>query len=177
MSRYVFDSDAWDCARKLGILGPALSHAGCVPVVLTDYIRLNELSRLSNEIEAAVSAGMVVAKSVEAADPTYRRLKKLVDKGEAEAIAWLVKTREPLVFVTRDAGAARAAVGEKVLCTDLLGLVVDLMRLQAISEEDARTALSTWDDKSQQVCRPRDWAGFDESVMCRQGLTFPYFKI
>ena len=122
-------------------------------------------------------AGQVVARGVEAVDPLYRRLRKSVDKGEAEAIAWLVKTREPFVFVTRDARAARAAIAEKVLCTDVLGLAVDLLALQAFTESDARIALSTWDDKSQQVCRPRDWNGFDEAVARRRALPFPFFRI
>jgi predicted nucleic acid-binding protein len=150
--------------------------AGYLPVVFTGFAARHELVMLQKELEFAASENRIRIEDLSFRDPHLRRLKQLVDKGEAEAIAWLLsqsRSGRP-VFVTRDAVAARQAIAERLSCTDVLGVIVDLLHLKMLTTDEAKEMLAVWDDKAQMLCRPRDWEGFDSTVTARQQRGAPY---
>ena len=137
---------------------------------MTEFAAKHELNSIQAEIESLDSKGAVEIKAIARRDPTFRDLiKKGVHKGEAEAIAWILSQRKALrpLFVSRDGGAIRAARTRGVAATDVLGLVVEAIDSGIISKEQARSALVIWDDRSQQICRPADYQGFDRTFARR----------
>jgi len=179
--RYVLDCCAWHCLRGLKIEARSLlqclfeSQADVLPLALTEFVARNELSPVLAEIQAEERRARVAIHSVSRRDPNYKRLVALTDKGEAEMITWLLTLRKinrPL-FVSRDAGARRAARAEGLFQTDVLGLIVDMLVIGCITEAEAAVALSIWDDKSQQQCRPADWAGL-ETIAARRARGYPF---
>lgn len=180
MTRYIFDADAWLCARTLGLTQRFLGGPSAyLAVLFTQYVARHELNSLESELLEGVNRGVIRIEKVEFNRPEHLRLRKTpgVHKGEAEALAWLllqVRDRRP-VFVTRDAGAARAAKKERVSCTEVLGFAADLLTIKIVPEEELRVILSVWDDRSRQICRPADWQGFDVTLEKRLRSAFPYF--
>lgn len=93
-----------------------------------------------------------------------------VDKGEAESIAWALdypKSSRP-VLVTQDGGARKEAKRNKVPVIDIMDFVIELVDIDAVDLSVAREALSIWEDKSQQRCRPRDFTTFDKTYARRR---------
>lgn len=182
MARYVFDCDAWHFAHKLrtserSLLQAALQHDECSPIVLTEYVQKHELCNYAETIDRYVRECTVVTERLSAQNHDFKRLRQQgVDKGEAEIIAWLLTLRKSdrLLLVLRDVRATAAARAEKLGCTDLLGLAIDMFKMGAITESEARTVLSVWDDKTQQLGRPRDWDEFDRTWARRQASGYPY---
>ena len=184
-ARFIFDSDAWICCRKLETSDNRitnhilLSPAGYLPIVFAGHVFHNELSDLQKELALAHRSHKVFVAELKNNDPHLRRLRKAgVHKGEAASIAWLLSQpgdSRP-VFVTRDANAAKTASKERVAWTDVLGAIVDMVATQVISETLAKEALSLWDDPGQEVCRPRDWRGYADTVPKRLAAGFPYAR-
>ena len=183
MRRYVFDADAWIFGRRLSsgglsLLSAAVEHEHTSPIFLTGYVCTRELANAGPHLERYIQQKKVVVHEIEQRDPEFKRLKQAgVDKGEAEIIAYLLglRKRQRPLYVVRDGAATRAARAEKLDVTDLLGLAVDLVNWGAIpSEEKAQEILSVWDDKSQELGRPRDWDGFANSFARRRAKGFPF---
>jgi predicted nucleic acid-binding protein len=183
VSRYVLDADAWLNLRSLNTGNRRL--VDCLltldhpfrPTIVTEWIAKRELATIESELSAALAANQIEGKTLPATDPLYRELRRTVDRGEAEAIAWMANrpnARELLVFATCDRGAMAAARARRVECTDILGVVIDMLRAGALGEDEAAVALSVWDDKSQQRGRPSDWRGFSETRALRLARGFPY---
>jgi hypothetical protein len=82
--------------------------------------------------------------------------------------------RRGLIYVSRDQGALDCAIAHKLVATDVMGVIVDLIAIGAITEDDASIALSVWDDKTQQQGRPRDWEGFAATLARRRVIQYPY---
>lgn len=183
MSRYVLDADAWLNLRSLTVgsqrLIDRLLQLGepFRPSILTEWIAKRELISIERELSAALATGQIEGRTLPARDPTFLELKQKVDRGEAEAIAWMVgrpNRGDLLVFVTCDHGAQQAARGQRVEVTDPFGVVVDMLRAGALTEEEVEVGLSVWDDKSQQRGKPADWRGFRETLGLRVGRGFPF---
>jgi len=130
LKAFLLDADAFINLRKLSIgtnslldvfLRRASQHGRAV--YLTQYIAEHDLSDLQAEIASFVSTGLIKVEKVLSSDPAYGRLRKQVDKGEAEAIAWSLKhdRNERPIFVARDKGALDCARNNKVPSTDLMG--------------------------------------------------------
>jgi predicted nucleic acid-binding protein len=179
--RYVLDCCAWHCLRGLKFGSCSLlqclldADSSFLPLALTEFVARNELSPVLAQIQSEAKNGRVVVHSISRRDPNYKRLERVTDKGEAEMITWLLTLRKqdrPL-FVSRDAGARRAAKNEGLFQTDVLGLVVDMLVIGCLLEPQAMEALSIWDDKSQQQCRPADWEGL-ATIASRRARGYPF---
>lgn len=182
------DADALICLRSLSFGSPPLSllellAASCCkrsdPIVLTEYIARHELNALDSEITALEHGKAIVVLGVVGNDPTYKELrKKGVDKGEAEAIAWMLsqpKTARPL-FASRDTRAIRAARTRGLSATDVMGLIVEAIISNVVSTDQARLALDVWDDPGQQLCRPANYSGFDKTFDQRKNNSPDYYR-
>jgi predicted nucleic acid-binding protein len=148
-------------------------------LVVTEYAARHELNSIATEIEALEGKGAVTVKAVERRDPVFRGLIKAgVHKGEAEAMAWGLSQGKALrpLFVSRDEGAIHAARARGLPATDVMGLIVEAIVSGAMSQEQARSALVVWGDPEQELCRPRDYAGFDATLLRRQKLIPDYYK-
>jgi predicted nucleic acid-binding protein len=179
--RYVIDSCAWHCLRglKTDDSKNLLTHLfganeSFLPVALTEYVARHELNQILDEILRAVGAGHVAIQRIERRDPNWKRLSRSCDKGEAEVMTWLLSLgRDVPLFVTRDDRARRTALAEGLPATDVLGLVVDMLAIGCLQTHEAQAALSIWDDKSKQICRPADWEGFS-TFEARQKRGHPF---
>lgn len=179
--RYVLDCCAWHCLRGLKAGTRSLlqclleADSSFLPLVLTEFVARNELSPVLDRIQAEVKAGRVAIYSITRRDPNYKRLERSTDKGEAEMITWLLTLRkqERPLFVSRDVGARCAAKAEGLFQTDVLGLVVDMLAIGCLLEHEAIEALSVWDDKAQQQCRPADWEGLG-TIATRRARGYPF---
>jgi predicted nucleic acid-binding protein len=175
--RICLDSDALHCLRSLSSgaaslldLLTAVSSSAASPITVMEFAARHELNSIQVEIASLESKGAIEIKTIERRDLTFRDLiKKGVHKGEAEAIAWILHQRKALrpLFVSRDSGAIRAARTRGVAATDVMGLVVEAIDSEVISMGQARSALVVWDDRSQQICRPADYQGFEPTYARR----------
>ena len=97
-------------------------------------------------------------------------------KGKAEAIAWALDAPPATcpLFVTRDDGARRFADRNRVPVTDVMGVVVEACIVGGLDRDAAAQALSIWDDRGQQLCRPSDYAGFDATFAERVAARAAY---
>jgi hypothetical protein len=64
------------------------------PVYLTERVAEHELSDLQEEIASYKSEGLIEIEKVPSSDATYVKLRREINKGEAEAIAWSVKREQ-----------------------------------------------------------------------------------
>lgn len=182
MRPILFDSDAFRCLHGLRLLDAVCGAlATRTSIVLTEYVARHELSLLQREIDRLERARTIqiarLLKGTEEAN-RYRAFQRPAskgerppDKGEAEAVAWALgepPSRRAL-FVTRDDGATRFARRQGVPVTDVMGIVVEACVTGGLDRALASQALSVWDDRSQQLCRPADYAGFDETFVAREG--------
>ncbi|MBK7585280.1 MAG: hypothetical protein IPI67_34465 [Myxococcales bacterium] len=181
MSEYWVDSDAFHCLRKLAfgkttLLSVLMAHPAIRPIVMAGHAAHHELNSVQVEVSKYEREGALIVRSAKANDSEYKRLRRETHKGEAEAIVLiraLERAQRP-VFVTRDAQATATAQAEGLRVTDVFGVVVELIQLQALSLDDASVALAPWDDRSREICRPRDWNGFDATLRLRQARGYPY---
>jgi predicted nucleic acid-binding protein len=180
MRPVLFDSDAFRCLHGLGLLDAVC--AALTPhtrIVLTEYVARHELNLMQREIEHLERSRAIrverLLKGTEAAE-RYRAFLRAPtrgerpDKGEAEAIAWALGERPAAraLFVTRDDGARRFAEQSDMPVTDVMGIVVEACLVGALDRSVAVRALSVWDDRTQQRCRPADYAGFDATFAARE---------
>jgi predicted nucleic acid-binding protein len=147
-----------------------------MPVIFTERVARYELGAIQDSLRDLHTRGLIRVERLSFKDANYKRLKQCVDTGEAEAIAWMLHSSSPtgLIFVTRDTKAALQAASEKLFCTDVFGVIVDLLQLGLISNETAKQFAVVWDNKSQQVCRPPDWEGYDPTLAKRNANPAPY---
>lgn len=180
MRPVLFDSDAFRCLhglRLLDVVCTALVRR--TSIVLADYVAHHELNLLQRDVERLERAGTLrierLLKGTEAVK-RYREFQRQParggrppDKGEAEAIAWALDTPpySRALFVTRDDGARRFANEQGVPVTDVMGIVVEACIACELDRSVAAQALSVWDDRGQQLCRPADYAGFEGTFAVR----------
>lgn len=183
MTAILLDADAFINFRTLSIgsrsmidliLHRAKEHRRSV--YLTQYVAKHDLSDLSDEIVSFTVDALLEIQTLPASDRTYRKLRKEVDKGEAEAIAWsltLNPSERPL-FVTRDTAALACAKRNGVPATDLMGLLVELVESALLTKEEARRAVDPWNDPGQQLGKPKNYKGFDVTFTKRRSRG-PYY--
>jgi predicted nucleic acid-binding protein len=181
MRPVLFDSDAFRCLHGLRLLDVVCAAlAQRTSIVLTEYVAHHELNLLQRDVERLERAGTLrierLLKGTEAAT-RYRvfqrppaRGGRPPDKGEAEAIAWALDALPPgrALFVTRDDGARRFASEHGVPVTDVMGIVVEACIACGFDRGAAAQALSVWDDREQQLCRPSDYVGFEGTFAVRE---------
>lgn len=169
----LLDADAWIFARKLSLLDAMLAaEQGAVRLQMTEYVARRELSQLEAEVRELCEKRLLSIHALVRegdGDRAFRALRRTVDKGEAEAIAWLLGQPEDSrpVFVSCDVRAREAATARGLASEDLMGLVVRLVSDQVISREIARAKLEVWSDRRQQLGRPRDYHDFDSCFAAR----------
>ena len=183
MRAILLDADAFINLRKLSIGRTSLlviflqrAKQQGRAVYLTQYVAEHDLSDLQTEIAFFKSKGLLIIEKVLSSDTTYRRLRRLIDKGEAEAIAWSVKrdrSERPL-FVARDKGALTCASNNKVPSTDLMGLIVELIQSELLTKKEAKEAVELWSDPGQQIGKPRDYKTF-EATFAKRRSHGPYY--
>jgi predicted nucleic acid-binding protein len=167
---YLLDADAFHCLRSLGAIRYLLDSKVRVRLVLTEYVARHELSMLAEDVARLESVGALEIKPVSSRDPDYKQLQKEVDKGEAEAMAWLLKQArdERPFFISNDKKALRTARSNRIKSGDILDMLIDLMDTNALHEDAVREILTVWEDKKQQRGRPADFTTFRSSVAQRR---------
>lgn len=66
------------------------------------------------------------------------------------------------VFVSRETKALAHATARGVAAADVFALICAAVQQGWISVETAKATLVVWDDKGQEICRPKDYTTFDE---------------
>lgn len=120
------------------------------------------------------AAALLEIKTLTSTDRIYRKLRRQIDKGEAEAIAWSLGQNEPPLFVSRDFNALACAIENKIPATDLMGLFVEMVESGAIAKDEAKRAADPWNDPVQQLGKPKDYKGFD-ATFARRRSRGPYY--
>lgn len=165
----LIDADAFNCFRSLGVLDVVRNRPG-FRLLFTGVVARYELKDLQAAIEALVGSELAAIYDLPAGDSQFRRLRRAgVDRGEAEAIAWLLSQqpeRRP-IFVTNDRAARVRAESEGIEAADLLDFMVELLDRGLLFPEEASRLLVPWDDRRQQQCRPRDWLGYARTIAAR----------
>ena len=118
MRAILLDADAFINLRKLSIGRTSLlviflqrAKQQGRAVYLTQYVAEHDLSDLQTEIAFFKSKGLLIIEKVLSSDTTYRRLRRLIDKGEAEAIALSVERSAELVLIDEhEEGSQRAGL-------------------------------------------------------------------
>ncbi len=172
---FLLDADAFIALRSLSLLKTMCGSASLPrPLGMTQYVARHELSTLAFEIGALEQSGILKVHPVLARSEQGQNWKRLlregVDKGEAESIAWAMgqdRSGRPL-FVSVEPRARQAAEREGVPNGDLMDLVVDLVERGIVDRESARGATGIWEDRRQQLGRPRDFTTFDETYERRR---------
>jgi predicted nucleic acid-binding protein len=170
VKRVLLDADAFLCLRSLDLLRRICASAlRDEPLIMTEYIARKELSSVATLVQSMVDSGClkIVLVSASKHTETGRLWKELrterIDKGESEALAWVLpmKAATRPVFVSREVAARRVAKERHVPSTDVFGFVVALVEAGWLTRPEAETALQIWDDKRQELCKPSDWLSFD----------------
>jgi len=108
----LFDADTFLCVRKLSLLRllytvPA-SEGGWI---MTEYVARHELSTIFTELVTFIQEGRLHIEAVAVrgtpAAKMFKKLRRKVHKGEAEAISWAASlpVAERPLFMSNDAGA------------------------------------------------------------------------
>jgi hypothetical protein len=161
----LLDADATVAMRGLSLLRCLLETG--VSVAFTGFIYDHELRRPA-ELELHRARGRVRVHHVfgrTEADQRRRRLlsEDRLDKGEAEAIAWLLEARTNVMwFVTLDQRARQVARANGVFAVDVAELAAGLVVAKVLDHDIVRTHLCVWDDVRNQSGRPRKWGLFDD---------------
>lgn len=180
MRAFLLDADAFLALRSLSLLN-LLRHSPQIqenPFQMTFFIARHELHQVSSTLQQMEEEGTLqVQESLSLrteAGQKWRELRRQrgTHKGEAEAIAWALKTssEERPLFVSCDRRARQTAGLHGVLATDVLGLVVETVEERIFSKEEAQAYLKAWDDRQQQLCRPPDFTTFEETYQRRLAL-------
>lgn len=130
---------------------------------------------LAGDVAALETRGLLAVRQVvqrTEAMQRYREFQRVVDKGEAEALAWALShpAGERPVFCTRDEGARRFAIESGVPTTDTFGVVVLALQCGGLEVDTARALLAPWDSPSQQRGKPAAWRGFSAELAHRQAI-------
>ncbi len=178
MKRVLLDADAFLCIKKLGLLQLLQEHANpSLRLVITGYIALHELSTVRSHVEQLQQQELLQIEQVPARSVIHlkrrcrgnRRLPRL-DKGELEAIAWVQRLPEDErpCFITNDRGAQAGAAHHKVPWGDVMDFVIAMLEAEVATKSEMQAALHVWNNPVQQICRPKDWAGFDRTYAQRR---------
>lgn len=175
--RYLIDADALLCLRSL-LLIPVLRASQRLPrpMVVTEYVARHELVSIDREIRDLEAAGVVRVEPVLRKNADFRRLRDDgADKGEAEAIAWAlsIPRGERPLFVSLDVEARTFAERDGVPADDVMGFLVDLIEMGALSFAEGVKHTDPWQDQRQQRGRPRDFTTFDETLARRRASRRP----
>lgn len=162
--------------RDLSLLTWLASHCPQdVTLYLTEYIARHELSLVSREIQELERNGKLTVVPVARKSPAFEQARALkrqgFDAGEAEAIGWLMNTDvSPLpLFITNDRKARDGANGLSVPAGDVMDVIVEVIDSGLLSESDAADYCSPWSDRSQSLCKPRDFTTFEALLKQRRG--------
>jgi predicted nucleic acid-binding protein len=133
-----------------------------------------ELNPLQQEILTLRARGKLVVHDVVKKSPAGELMKKLVkrgvDKGEAEAIAWAVETLAPAdrpLFISVDFNARRHAAEHQLVALDLMGAIVEWVEDGLLTRARAVELTVIWDDRAQERGRPSDYITFDHTYAQR----------
>jgi hypothetical protein len=170
----LIDADAFLLTRSVSLLA-LLRRAPSFPrpALMTEWIARYELASLTDLRRELEAEGFLRVESIERrteADRRYRGLRnERLDKGEAEAIAWVLglPPGERPIFVSHDRAALMGGRRHGIVCGDVMDLVVEAVESAVLLREDARAALSVWEDPQQRFFRPRDFTTFDETYARR----------
>jgi len=170
----LLDADAFRCLHGLRLLDATLEALRPDRATfMTEYIARHELNLLDTEVTRLETSGAITVVPVmrnSEAGRRYREFQRRADKGEAEAIAWALDQPRAsrALFVSRDDGARRLAMEERVPHTDVMGLLVEAALTGRLERSMLREALAIWDDRGQQLCRPADYEDFDRTFAKRE---------
>jgi predicted nucleic acid-binding protein len=183
MTPVVIDADAVNCLRSFGLLHDleqfiVANSIATKPLLSVGYVARHELNQISNEIERLEKVGVLGVVDVLARSPASVARRALlqrhpgVDKGEAEAIAWLLTNARELPFVSCDVEARRIALVERLTAWDTLDLVHEWIVGGVLSLETARTKLAAWSDNPGARWRPRGFEGVEATLRQRYGQCY-----
>lgn len=162
----LLDADATVAMRGLSLLSRILESDAAVS--FTGYIYEHEL-RKPEYLEAHNASNRISVHHVLVRTPADASRRTLIrderlDKGEAEAIAWLLDDparAERFVFVTLDVRARKLALKRRLCAMNVAELAAGLVVAELLDVEVVRTHLSVWDDARNQSGRPKKWQDFD----------------
>lgn len=180
MTPVVIDADAFHCLRSFGLLGYLEGFcrngtAPSAPLLCVGYVAHHELNAIHAEIERLVATGVIRVLQIATRSPSstagreLRQRHRGIDKGEAEAIAWLLTENPRFPFVSCDVRARRIAHDEGIVAWDPLDLVHEWIIAGVLSADDARSRLVSWTDDPHARWRPRDFRGVEETLRQRFG--------
>ena len=157
----VIDTDAVLCLRHLGLL-PAFLGAPAFERRMGQFAARHELSDIQAEVERWEARGELEVVALSARDKTLRQLKQVVDKGEAEALAWMTAHGEDGdLFISNDKLARQTAYKHGLAAGDAFELLVRMVVSGVLSRAALREATAVWEDPRRSFCRPADYDGFD----------------
>ena len=168
--KVIIDADAFLVLRHLGLLH-ALLAAPHVHAVMLERAARYELSDIQREVCELEAALLIRVEAVKARTPEFERFRNLVkrrvDKGEAEAIAWAGSLDDAVLFISQDKRARAEAATSGLEAVDVADLLSLACHEGLIDEDRVRAACSRWDDHRNEFGRPRDWSGFDRTMATR----------
>lgn len=175
MSDYLIDSDAFHAMRSLRLLVELCARLPLDrPLLMVGYAAYVELNPLQREIQALRSNGHLAIREVVKKSSAGERMRSLirrgVDKGEAEAIAWAVETFERdkrPIFVSVDFNARRFATSNQLVAVDLMGAIVEWVEDGLLDRAKAMELTVIWDDRSKEQGRPSDYQTFEHTYAQR----------
>lgn len=183
MTPIVIDADAVHCLRSFGLLDGlerfvAANQLTPEPLLCMGCVARRELNPIQDEVKRLEALGVLKVSEVLARSPTSVQLRQLrerhrgIDKGEAEAIAWLVTTGLRLPFVSCDVRAREIARAERITAWDVLDLVHEWIAASVLSLDAASDRLVDWSDDRGARWRPRDFVGVEATLRQRYGQGF-----
>jgi predicted nucleic acid-binding protein len=183
MTPVVIDADAVHCLRSFGLLVDlerfiVASGANASPLLCVGYVARHELNPIHDELERLEALGVLSVVTVLAKSPASNMRRELrrrhigIDKGEAEAIAWLLTQERAHPFVSCDVRARRIAADERLRAWDVLDLVHEWIAAGVLSSEEARLRFVAWSDDRGGRWRPRDFEGVEATLRRRYGASY-----
>lgn len=174
------DADAMNCLRSFGFLedlehfvaaNPGISE----PLLCVAGVARRELNPIQRDILRLETAGVLKVVEVLARSPASQQLRRLrekhrgIDRGEAEAIAWLLAANRVIPFVSCDRRARGIANEEGLPAWDILDLVHEWKVAGVLSLGTACHKLAAWSDDRSAPWRPRDFQGVEGTLRQRYG--------
>lgn len=180
MTPVVIDADALNCLRSFGLLEGleqfVLANATKPePLRCVGYVARHELNPIQDYIARLQATGVLGVLEIparSAASEQWRQLRRKypgIDKGEAEAIAWLLTAEAKLPFVSCDIRARHIANQERLRAWDPLDLVHEWIASGVLSLAAACAKLVAWSDDRGARWRPRDYQGVEATLRQRYG--------
>ena len=176
MTLPVVDADAFLLARRVGLIerliaGPIRE----VLFVMTGRIARNELNAVQREVTKLEQSGRLVVETILARSEESKRAKTLtrqgVDRGEAEAIAWIISQADPsgFAFVSCDNKARMTAGAEGVAAWDVLDLTGHWHRVGLVGLEQIDEMFREWQDNPKSAWRPADFKDSAVQTLATRG--------